>query len=1658
MKKLLPLVWFLLSIAFANAQPYGNEWINYSQRYWRFPVTEEGVYRISYTALSQAGFPVNSISSKNIQLFARGKEIPVYIEGENDGIFNTTDFIEFYGEPNDGYLDTVLYENPTYQVNPYFSLFTDTAFYYLTYNNQFSGNQRYSAQNDNNFAAYSPSTSIINKSLKYFKDYYYGGPRVVYSTGEPGFMDGEGYVSSIFNVGSSLTFTIPTPEVYVSGNVQLKYGLITDATGKNTVQFVFNSNLLTDSTYNDFIHIKKTYQLNAAALTGTNSISVNSVLFPGGNSTGRIGVAFTEITYPHNCNFEDSAYFKFYLNEEFSQLKIRLDFSRFNGLSSNSIIYDVTGKYRISFFSNGSAFSALIPSIGLQHKCVIVSQSKIKNVSGIKLANANGINPGYFTNYLTALSNTEFLIVSNPLLAQAANEYATYRTLKGKNAAYVNVNELYEQFAHGISKNPYAIRGLAAQLLNNGLPAKYLLLYGKSIANSNNRFNNTNYNNCLVPTWGEPASDNLITAKINTPDLVPSLATGRVSAKTNAEALDYLNKVKEFESNAPALWMKNILHFAGGTDITLNNELKGYLQGYADTLEDFYFGGKVHLFSKTTNQPIQTNVPDSVKNLINNGVSLMTFFGHAAGSSFDVSIDYATNYNNQGKYPLIVANSCYAGDIHTPSSGTTSEDWVLIKNRGAIGFLAQVGTGLASYLNSYSTNLFNNISKTNYGNSIGSSIQNTISVLSPSASNNVLRATCLEMTLHGDPAIVLNSPDKPDFVISSGNVFTSPKNIDATTDSFTVKAVVNNIGKGYNQPVQIEYKRTLPNQNIVVSATQINRSLYADTAIFKFPTMAFEAGGVNKFCVTADPSNVVDEYENYVNNKNCYDVNINSDDVFPVYPYNYSVIPNNTVTLIASTSNPLAPSRNYTFQIDTTDLFNSSFLKQTTVNASGGLVEWTLPFVLTDSTVYFWRVAYNDGGSLLKWKEFSFQYIPQKSGWGQSHFFQYKENEFTFLDYNRNSRSLNFVNSSVNIQCNVVGNSAGYDTDYRIDGNIMDYAGCGYTPQIHIAVIDTLTFKPWLTDRNNYGNNNAFINGHSSCGGRTTPDRLFAFAPGNPTQLQAMKAFLDTAIPNGFYIVLFTYIHGNFGSWDNATINYLNSLGANVNNFMGNVPYIFFCRKGDLTSADQVVGTSIGDILRLDTIVSKNWNYGNMNSVVAGPASKWNSFHWRTKSIETPSNDEAIVKIYGLKNINDDGTLLQQFPPDSLDVLSLHNYADASLYPYLKLNFYTKDDVSLNPRQLKYWRLLHDEVPEAAVAPSIKMELTGNNVAAGEDVKLTLAVKNISMKDMDSLKIKYWIIDQNNQRIDLPYSYQGPLPLIRQQPLVKQDTIYSSVSIPTINYSGINNIWMEINPDNDQLEKYHFNNLFNLSFNVNRDKINPLLDITFDGVRIMNGDIVSAKPDVLITLKDENKFLAINDTALFNLYLIEPESSNRIPLFFSGNSNYELEFTPASLPANRAKINYKPVYKKDGVYQLIVQAKDASGNRSGSNEYKISYEIINKSTITEVLNYPNPFSTSTRFVFTLTGSEIPDYFKIQILTVSGKVVKEIDLTEYGSVHIGRNITEYAWDGTDNYGDKLANGVYFYKVITNINGENIEKRETQADQFFKKGFGKLYIMR
>ena len=230
------------------------------------------------------------------------------------------------------------------------------------------------------------------------------------------------------------------------------------------------------------------------------------------------------------------------------------------------------------------------------------------------------------------------------------------------------------------------------------------------------------------------------------------------------------------------------------------------------------------------------------------------------------------------------------------------------------------------------------------------------------------------------------------------------------------------------------------------------------------------------------------------------------------------------------------------------------------------------------------------------------------------------------------------------------------------------------------------------------------------------------------------------------------------------------------------------------------------------------------------------------------------------------------------------------------------------------------------------------------------------------MKVKIAVIDNSN--------VTHLLPLKRQKPLVSGDTITLKYDIDTRAYSGPNTLLVDFNPDNDQPEQYHFNNFLYRSFYVKADKFNPLLDVTFDGVHILNRDIVSARPHIVVKLKDESKSLALSDTSLIKVQIQFPDGSLRTYKF----DNDTMRFTPANLASgdNTATIDLSPLLSgDDDEYVLIVSGKDAVGNTAGELDYHIDFRVISKPMISNLLNYPNPFTTSTAFVFTLTGSVVP---------------------------------------------------------------------------------------
>lgn len=1711
MKKLLlaPILLFISAVALGQ---YGNEWINYSQQYLKISIVQDGVYRIDSTELSDAlstiGIDLATTDPQRIQLYGRETQQYIHVEGESDGVFDGTDYIEFYGLSNDGWYDLNIYDNPSDQNNPYYSHFNDTATYYLTVDIMGTTSNRMIQETDTAFSSYTEDNYFWAKSWWEGHSRYYQGP-VYNSISVSRVTDAEGWFDADFGAttsGNSKSKTVQTPNVYIGGPDALVEVTCATTNDPETDTFGYDNqditlewgtgNVFLDTSFRGYALLRKNFTIANSNLSAstifkwTTTTHMNNA--PGAN--GRLAIGHATMIYPHSFDMGNASSYKMLVDSN-SQGKSEIAFSNFNG-SSPMLYSNVDGAIRrIPVEFNAGLYRGLIPNENAsQTSCFLFDDATVTNITAAQM-NPVTANNGYFTDFTTVTFDSAYVIVTHVANWNEALAYAAYRDQTGFNSLVVDVDELYHQFGAGIVKHPEGVKDFFDYAYDNWpTPPSHIFLLGKSVraqgqpTNTGSRTNTYWYERNHVPSYGYPASDIMYVSDLdNDNDLEPEISIGRLSPEFPSEITEYLSKVQEYEAVGEEEWRKHILHFGGGATTDEQVAFAAYLNVFEQSIEDTLYGGFVHTFLKESSAPIEINLSDSVRDLIEGGVSFMTFFGHASGSGFDQSIDDPNNYNNQGKYPFVIANSCYSGDMHEPDYFSTAENYVLIPNKGMIGFLASVKQGLDVYLYLYSSALYRNLASLSYGDPIGEVINHTIRDMDgsngyPLQEENV----CLSMNLHCDPAIKLYATKQPDFQIDATDVWFDPGTITADVDSFEIFIELTNIGMGITDSISVEITRHFPNGEDTVYIPYMQGLLYKDTLSITLPVDELRGLGLNSFDVRVDLPTFIEELPGFeVINNEVYgvDLMILTGGIVPIYPYEYAIIPDSVVTLKASTGDLWASNTDFIFEMDTTDEFNSPFKISEVVNNPGGVVEWVPkdaggnPVILTDSTVYFWRAT-----SDTLWRESSFQYIRGRRGWGQAHFFQFKNDDYNLIDYNRTftNRTFDFAPEVKALQVIDYGWDVGdvtvedLTTGYSIDGAIQDESGCdGFAPALHLVIIDSATLQPWRTygwttnssgvwtnQNHQFGNANNGLN----CNSRNRTEGFFVYKQHVASQMTALETTMLDTIPDGTYIALYSWgymVQQRMTSNPNIGAA-MASLGAQNFSTTDSVPYIFFVKKGYPNTAIEVWGTDKYDRIELNTVITANFPSGTISTPVAGPAKEWNSLHWAQHAQELNSEDSTSIMLFG-RTAQGIELLLGEFDVGLDSVIDLDTYIDADQYPFARLVAFTQDDSSTTPAQLERWQLVYTPVPEAALNPSAGLMWPVDSVAEGQTLDFAIAIENISEFDMDSLLVHYWVEDKDRVRNDIPYA--------RQAPLLSGDILYDTITINTVDFPGQNYLWVEVNPVNpldttntgyDQLEQFHFNNLAVRSFNVSVDRINPILDVTYDGIHIIDGEVISANPYITMTLDDENPYLIMDqmaDTANFTVWLTDPNGNQERVFFQNGLGEEIMVFTPADGIENKCRIDYNPTLTVDGIYQLYIQAKDKSDNESGSIDYRGNFEIITRSTVTEVLNYPNPFSTSTRFVFTLTGSEPPTYFKIQIMTVTGRVVREIYQDELGPLRIGRNMTEFAWDGTDEFGDPLANGIYLYRVVVkDANLDDVEYRETSASKYFKKGLGKMYLMR
>lgn len=1697
MKKSFIILLLLVKVS-AFAQPYNNEWIDYNKTYYKFKVGANGLYRISQSVLSSIGLGSTDVSQ--FQLWRNGLEVAIFTSAPS-GLLGSSGYIEFWGEMNDGKPDLPLYRIADYQISDKWSLYTDTASYFLTVNA--AGNNKRLVPVTNSIpAGVTPEPYFMHTVGNYYRDQiHFGNPQgsggdALYSSS---YEFGEGWASNPIGNNQTLTYAENNLFAYTGAgapDAQIKMNVVGDAFNTRNAKLSLNGNAVFDNQFTAYNYLK---------LNGTiaaNALNSNTASFIVTNSTtasqvDRLKVAFIELTYPRAFNFGGVSNFRFQLPAKAAGTYLEIAGFNFSG---TPVLYDLNNgrRYEVTVSGVSQLRVFLQPTTTVQDFILVNEDaSNIKNITSLE--------PRSFVNYQQSQLQGDYLIITNNALMNGSSgskpvaEYQAYRaSVAGGsfNAKVYLADQLIDQFSFGIKGHTLGVRNFTRWARNKfSSPVKHVFIIGKGVsyywARMNESSPETDRLN-LIPTFGYPASDKLLTAEGSSSQ--PLTSIGRISVINGDEVLIYLNKVKQYEQLYTAangiisdnIWKKNVIHMVGANDQPTIDLLYGYLNQHKKIIEDTLYGANVFDFIKSASGSNQQSSAERLTAIINGGIGLLTYFGHSSTVGLAFNLETPENYNNLGKYPVFNMMGCNVGNIYGYDAGrlsaiqTISEKYLLAKDRGSIAMMAGTSLGYVSPLEDYNKRFYTHLARENYGLSIGELMVNTVkSVFQASTENALLtRSQCETYSLHGDPAIKLYQQPKPDYAIEDQMVTLMPAIISVAEPHFTIKAKIANLGKAVNQKLVVELKRTYPDLSTkIIRRDTIEGVRYMDSLSYQLNIDPVADKGANKITITIDPKNKIEElFEN--NNTVTKDVFIIEDDIKPVFPYDYAIVNRQGITLAASTGNPFAVSRNYIMELDTTRLFNSPLKVSQTKTSAGGVIEFVPGITFKDSTVYYWRVAAAAASSSEQpvWNYASFIYMSgNETGFSQSHYYQFDESEFNGIHIDSYTRTFLYDSSKVTIAINnsILPFSAGPAEDVAalvsgvgLQGGYIasSHGGASLSPQensLRFYLINNKSLS--ALENQDLGSSGLYGSYRPIPFGAIIP-RLVNFFQFDISTIQARRTvmqFLDS-IPSNYIVGLTSNQIGSTllpSEWQADTLVFgknvslyhkLKEIGlSDIDLIKSVVPYVFIYQKGNPQPLAQVVANDISEKLKVVITVPVSLTTGKTVSPIFSSAITWSKLIWSGYSLESPSTDKAFVSVMGIDKNGVETILIKEISVDqeTLDLSAIN----AITYPSLRISIQSTDTENRSPYQLKRLQIYGTTAPEGAIAPNLYFSAK-DTLDAGEPLNLGIAFKNVSNNNFDSLKIKLSVRNKNN--------VETIIPVPNQKALLTGDTIRLNVPINTRQFGGNNTLNLEFNPPGSQPEQYHFNNFIFKNFYVRSDTTNPYLDVTFDGVHILNKDIVSSKPDVLIKVTDDAKWLLLNNSDLVKVQLKYPDGLVKDYHF----NNDTLVFAPATQTAgnkNTATINFKPYLSADGNYELIVAAKDQSGNQAGDLQYRVAFQVINKPMISNLLNYPNPFTTSTAFVFTLTGSEVPQNIRIQILTITGKIVKEITKAELGPIKIGRNITEYKWDGTDQFGQKLANGVYLYRVLTNLNGKSLEKYKAEndnTDRFFNKGYGKMYLMR
>ncbi|WP_291725984.1 type IX secretion system sortase PorU [Bernardetia sp.] len=773
----------------------------------KLKIEQNGIHKITFQALQEAGLNPSTINPNNIQLFGNGggmlpqanavdrisdlRENAIFLELGGDGTFNQGDYILFYAQAADSYQYDEQ-SNDALKFSFEKNLYDDFNYYYLKVGNQ-AGKRIQTAESLNGGTKITTYDEIAHHELDEVNiigdlrnsggggsGRMWFGERFDFVTEATINFEGEGLVTSrpVLLRASAMAYSSRPSEYTVS------------IAGQNIGTLPIAASII--STYSKKGDITtSTFQSNISSSSSTLPVTV---AYNKTDNTAFGHLDYLTLSYTRNLSFyKQNTHFR-----SVASIQNEVSSFEFSQQPASMRVWNITDVFAIQEIpQNTSNLNAFTVRTGNTLNELIAFDTNTDLPVPLEitpLANQN----------LHALPTPDFVIVTHTDFIDAAQKLAAFHNENDNlEVLVVTVDQIWNEFSSG-KQDISAIRDFVRFLYKNDSDKlRYLLLFGDTSYDYKDRISS---NNNFVPVYQsreslEPVetfssedffglledNEGIWGEETNTQTEDLDIGIGRIPVRSATQASQVVDKIIGYSlPQTLGKWRNKVVFVADDGDNNIHmrdsEEMIEIIESYKGyQAEKLYIDAFPQI--STSNGKFSFKVREKLSQNVNEGSLIVNYMGHGSESSLatEAVVDLASisNWKNLDNLPLFVTATCEFGRYDNPDVISAGERLMTNEDGGGIALVTTTRPVTAStnfvLAKAFYSNVFKRLPNGEMPR-LGDIIRKT--------KNESLAKLNRNFTLLGDPALRLNYP-KEEAVITevkaNGTVTESIKALDKVT-------------------------------------------------------------------------------------------------------------------------------------------------------------------------------------------------------------------------------------------------------------------------------------------------------------------------------------------------------------------------------------------------------------------------------------------------------------------------------------------------------------------------------------------------------------------------------------------------------------------------------------------------------------------------------------------------------------------------------------------------------------------------------------------------------------------------------------------------------------------------------------------------------------